>query len=62
MHDCDIVTYDKNLVAKLFYPVANPKFSFDFCKGFYPRVAQKSMNGRVTRLLVTPLVKSYKKW
>ena len=34
MHDCDIVTYDKNLVAKLFYPVANPKFSFDFCKGF----------------------------
>ena len=61
MHDCDIVTYDKNLVAKLFYPVANPKFSFDFCKGFYPRVAQKSMNGRVTRLLVTPLVKSLQK-
>ena len=61
MHDCDIVTYNKNLVAKLFYPVANPKFSFDFCKGFYPRVAHKTMNGRVTRLLVTPLVKSLQK-
>ena len=61
MHDCDIVTYDKNLLAKLFYPVANPKFSFDFCKGFYPRVAQGKMNGRVTRLLVTPLVKSLQK-
>ena len=22
MHDCDIVTYDKNLLAKLFYPVS----------------------------------------
>ena len=61
MHDCDIVTYDKNLLAKLFYPIANPKFSFDFCKGFYPRVAQGRMNGRVTRLLVTPLVKSLQK-
>ena len=31
MHDCDIVTYDRTLPAKLFYPVANPNFHFDFC-------------------------------
>jgi glucosyl-3-phosphoglycerate synthase len=61
MHDCDIVTYNKNLPAKLFYPVANPNFHFDFCKGYYPRVAQQKMNGRVTRLLVTPLLKSLQK-
>ena len=61
MHDCDIVTYNKNLPAKLFYPVTNPNFHFDFCKGYYPRVAQQKMNGRVTRLLVTPLLKSLQK-
>ena len=61
MHDCDIVTYNKHLPAKLFYPVANPNFHFDFCKGYYPRVAQQKMNGRVTRLLVTPLLKSLQK-
>ena len=61
MHDCDIVTYNRSLVSRLFYPVANPNFHFDFCKGYYPRVASKSMNGRVTRLLVTPLLKSLQK-
>ena len=61
LHDCDIVTYNKNLPAKLFYPVTNPNFHFDFCKGYYPRVAQQKMNGRVTRLLVTPLLKSLQK-
>ncbi len=61
MHDCDIVTYNKSLIAKLFYPVVNPNFHFDFCKGFYPRVAQQKMNGRVTRLLITPLLKSLQK-
>ena len=61
MHDCDIITYNRTLPAKLFYPVTNPNFHFDFCKGYYPRVAHKKMNGRVTRLLVTPLLKSLKK-
>ena len=32
-----------------------------FFKGYYPRVAQQKMNGRVTRLLVTPLLKSLQK-
>ena len=39
LHDCDILTYDRTLLAKLFYPVANPAFNFEFCKGYYPRVA-----------------------
>lgn len=61
MHDCDIVTYDRSLLARLIYPVANPNFNYEFCKGFYARTANGKMNGRVSRLLVTPLLYSLKK-
>lgn len=61
LHDCDIVTYDRKLLARLFYPVANPAFSYEFCKGFYSRVASGKINGRVCRLLVTPLIRTLKK-
>ena len=61
LHDCDIITYDRNLLARLVYPVANPRFNFDFCKGYYPRVSQKKVRGRVARLLVTPLLRALEK-
>ena len=61
MHDCDIVTYDRELLARLIYPVANPNFNYEFCKGFYARTANGKINGRVSRLLVTPLIRSLKK-
>ncbi len=61
LHDCDILTYEKDLLAKLLYPVANPLFHYDFSKGFYARVADGKINGRVSRLLVTPLIKALKK-
>ena len=54
LHDCDISTYDRSMLARLFYPVANPQFNYQFCKGFYARVAEGKMNGRVSRLLVSP--------
>jgi len=57
LHDCDIVTYSRELLARLCYPIANPNLNYVFCKGYYSRVTNK-MNGRVTRLLVTPLVRS----
>lgn len=60
LHDCDIVTYDRSMLARLIYPVANPLFNYEFCKGFYARVADGKMNGRVSRLLVTPLLRSFK--
>ena len=56
LHDCDIKTYDRRMLAKLFYPVVNPVFNFEFCKGYYPRIANEKMNGRVARLLVAPLL------
>jgi len=61
LHDCDIVTYDRELLARLIYPVANPNFNYEFCKGYYARFAGGRLNGRVTRLLVTPLIRALKK-
>ena len=57
LHDCDILTYSRELIARLCYPTANPNLGYEFCKGFYCRVTSK-MHGRVTRLLLTPLIRS----
>lgn len=57
LHDCDILSYDRELLARLCYPVANPNINFEFCKGYYARVTDR-MHGRATRLLVTPLLRS----
>ncbi len=57
LHDCDIVSYGREMLARLCYPVVNPNLDYVFCKGFYSRVTNK-MHGRVTRLMVTPLVRS----
>ncbi|PKG83162.1 glycosyl transferase [Colwellia sp. 75C3] len=61
LHDCDILTYERDLLDRLLYPVANPLFNYEFSKGFYARVADGKINGRVSRLLVTPLIKALKK-
>jgi glucosyl-3-phosphoglycerate synthase len=57
LHDCDIASYKRDLLARLVYPVANPRLGFEFCKGFYSRVTDR-LHGRATRLLVTPLVRA----
>jgi glucosyl-3-phosphoglycerate synthase len=61
LHDCDITTYDRELLARLIYPVANPRFNYEFCKGYYARVANGKINGRVSRLLVSPILSALKK-
>ena len=60
LHDCDIVTYSREMLARLCYPVVNPNIDVVFCKGFYSRVTDR-MHGRVTRLLITPLVRALQK-
>lgn len=60
LHDCDILTYDRSLLARLCYPVINPNLDYEFAKGYYSRVTDR-MHGRVTRLLVTPLIRSLQK-
>ena len=57
VHDCDITTYNRELLARLCYPVANPNLGFEFAKGYYSRTSRK-MHGRVTRLFMTPLIRT----
>jgi len=57
LHDGDILTYDRELLARICYPVVNTNINFEFCKGYYARVTDR-MHGRVTRLLITPLIRS----
>jgi glucosyl-3-phosphoglycerate synthase len=44
------------MLTRLVYPVANPNFPYQLSKGYYPRIGNGGMNGRVTRLLVSPLL------
>ncbi len=59
VHDCDIVDYSRELLARLCYPTANPNMNYEFAKGYYSRVTDR-MHGRVTRLFMTPLLRSMK--
>ncbi len=57
LHDCDIVNYSREIVARLFYPIVHPALDYEFNKGYYSRVNNK-LHGRVTRLFYTPLLKA----
>ena len=57
LHDCDIVNYQREMLARLIYPIVHPGANFEFSKGYYVRVEEK-LYGRVTRLFVTPLIRS----
>ncbi|MEM6940266.1 MAG: glycosyl transferase [Pseudomonadota bacterium] len=61
LHDCDIITYTNEMLARLLYPVANPAFPYQLAKGYYARIGANKINGRVTRLLVSPLLISLKR-
>ena len=58
LHDADVLTYDRSMVARLLYPIMHPTFGYSFSKGFYYRAAEGRLNGRVVRLLVTPLTRA----
>jgi len=57
LHDCDVMTYSREFLARLCYPVVNHNLDFEFCKGYYSRITDR-MHGRVTRLFVTPLLRA----
>ncbi len=57
LHDCDIVSYQRDLLARLCYPLANKSLGYEFCKGYYARYGRR-LYGRVTRLFVTPLLEA----
>ncbi|MCA9510909.1 MAG: glycosyl transferase [Myxococcota bacterium] len=59
VHDCDILDYRAEMLARLVYPTANPNLSYEFAKGYYGRVTDQ-LHGRVTRLFMTPLLRALK--
>ena len=58
LHDADVVTYKREMLARLLYPVAHPTFGYAFAKGYYFRSDGEKLNGRVSRLLVAPLLQA----
>jgi len=60
LHDCDIMSYSRDLLARLCYPVANTSMSYEFAKGYYARVTDR-FHGRVSRLFMTPLIRTLQK-
>jgi glucosyl-3-phosphoglycerate synthase len=60
LHDCDIVNYRREIVARLVYPIVHPSIDFEFSKGYYARVTDR-LYGRVTRLFYTPLIRTLKR-
>jgi glucosyl-3-phosphoglycerate synthase len=57
LHDCDILSYDTEMLVRLCYPIVNTRLNYEFCKGYYGRVTDR-LHGRVTRLFVTPLIRA----
>jgi glucosyl-3-phosphoglycerate synthase len=55
VHDADAKTYTDRHVPKLLFPVAN---GHDFSKGYYARVENDRLYGRLFRLFYAPLVRA----
>ncbi len=56
-HDSDIVNYERDMLWRLCLPVVHPDMNYVFAKSYYGRVRER-MYGRVTRLLVFPMLQA----
>lgn len=59
VHDSDILTYERSLLARLIYPLVHPSMEYEFAKGYYARVTNR-LHGRVMRLFVIPVIRALK--
>jgi glucosyl-3-phosphoglycerate synthase len=51
LHDCDILTYSRDMLARLVLPIANPASPYLFCKGYYLRITDGKNNDILAALL-----------
>jgi glucosyl-3-phosphoglycerate synthase len=56
--DADVVNYSREMLARLVLPAIDPTVDFDFVKAYYARVSDR-LHGRVTRLLLAPLLAAF---
>ncbi|MFM7463980.1 MAG: glycosyl transferase [Cyanobium sp.] len=61
LHDCDVVSFEPRMLARLVFPVVHQESGYVFAKGFYPRISREVMYGRVSRLFVTPLIRALRR-
>ncbi len=57
-HDADILSYEREILSRLAAPLLHPRMGYRFAKGYYTRASGR-LHGRVTRLLVFPLIQSF---
>jgi glucosyl-3-phosphoglycerate synthase len=57
-HDADVLDYRREMLARLVLPAVDPTVDYDFVKGYYARFSDR-LNGRVTRLLLAPLLTAF---
>ena len=55
VHDADTTTYDESFVRRLLFPLGR---GYDFSKGYYARVEDGRLYGRLFRLFYAPLVRT----
>lgn len=53
--DADVVTFSREMLARLVRPAMDPILDYDFVKAYYARFSER-LYGRVTRLFVSPLL------
>jgi glucosyl-3-phosphoglycerate synthase len=58
LHDADVVDYTRALLANLVFPVLHPELGFSISKAYYARFTDR-LHGRVTRLLLRPLMQAF---
>ncbi len=57
IHDCDIETYQPELLARLVFPLAFAQRPFQFAKGYCARFSHR-LHGRLMRLFLAPLLRA----
>jgi glucosyl-3-phosphoglycerate synthase len=58
--DADVVTFRREMLARLILPALDPIVDFDFVKAYYARFSSQ-LHGRVTRLFVFPLLAAFRR-
>jgi glucosyl-3-phosphoglycerate synthase len=56
--DADVVTFSRDMLARLILPALDPIVDFDFVKAYYARFSDR-LHGRAARLFVAPLLAAF---
>jgi glucosyl-3-phosphoglycerate synthase len=56
--DADIVSFTRQMLARLILPALDPIVDFDYVKAYYSRFSDR-LHGRVTRLYLSPLLAAF---